>query len=253
MDHDTNASYNHFIKTFTMLYDDCFPLIKQTNVKRKPKKPWISNGLLASIKKKNRLYIAYLRKPSDKSRVKYTLYKNKLTTLVRNSKKQYFYDLFQKCKGNMKKTWNTINDVLGNKKQNVIPNEMYSGKDKYSSREQIVQGFNSYFANIGKKLSDSILHAPNSFKKYLSSDYVNTLFLKPATVYELTKLCTSLDPSKACGFDDISPRVVKETIFNFVDPLCNIFNKSISTGVFPDSLKVAKVVPLYKKNCKQKY
>ena len=92
MDHDTNASYNHFIKTFTMLYDDCFPFIKQTNVKRKPKKPWISNGLLASIKKKNRLYIAYLRKPSDKSRVKNTLYKNKLTTLVRNSKKKkYIY------------------------------------------------------------------------------------------------------------------------------------------------------------------
>ena len=111
------------------------------------------NGLLASIKKKNRLYIAYLRKPSDKSRVKYTLYKNKLTTLVRNSKKKkniyiYLYDLFQKCKGNMKKTWNNINDVLGNKKQNVIPNEMYSGKDKYSSREQIVQELNSYFANI---------------------------------------------------------------------------------------------------------
>ena len=80
-----------------------FQFIKQTNVKRKPKKQWISNGLLASIKKKNRLNIAYLRKPSNKSRVKHTLYKNKLTTLVRNSTKQYFYDLFQRCKGNMKK------------------------------------------------------------------------------------------------------------------------------------------------------
>ena len=123
----------------------------------------------------------------------------------------------------MKKTWNSINDVLGNKKLNVIPNEMYSGKNKYSSREQIVQEFNSYFTNVGQKLSDSIPHVPNSFKKYLGSDYVNTLFLKPTTVYELTKLCTSLDPLKACGCDDISPRVVKETIFYFVDPLCNIF------------------------------
>ena len=248
---DTNASYNHFIKTFAMLYNDCFPFIKQTKVKCKPKKPWISIGLLTSIKKKNNLYIAYLRKPSDKSRIKYTLYKNKLTTLIRNSKKQYFYDLFQKCKGNMKKTWNNINDVLGKKKQNVIPNEMYLGSDKYSSRETIVQEFNSYFANIGKKLSDSIPHVPNVFKKYLSSDYVNSLFLKPISVYELTKLCKSLDPSKACGSDDISPRVVKKTIFYFVDPLCNISNKSISTGIFPDSLKVAKVVPLYKKKCKQ--
>ena len=75
--------------------------------------------------------------------------------------------------------------------------------------------------------------------------------MKPTTVYELTNLCKSLDPSKACGSDDVSPRVVKETIFYFVDPLCNIFNKSISSGIFPDSLKVAKVVPLYKKKCKQ--
>ena len=47
------------------------------------------------------------------------------------------------------------------------------------------------------------------------------------------------------------PRVVKESICCFVEPLCNIFNKSLSTGVFPEALKVAKVVPLYKKNCKQ--
>ena len=56
----------------------------------------------------------------------------------------------------MKKTWNNINNILGKKKQNVIPNEMYLGKDKYSSREQIVQEFNSYFANIGQKLAESI-------------------------------------------------------------------------------------------------
>ena len=98
MNDDTNDSYTYFIKTFTMLYDECFPFIKQTNVKCKPKKPWISNGLLVSIKKKNRLYIAYLRKPSDNSRAKYTLYKNKLTTLVRNSKKQYFMTFFRSVK-----------------------------------------------------------------------------------------------------------------------------------------------------------
>ena len=77
------------------------------------------------------------------------------------------------------------------------------------------------------------------------------IFFKPATVNELTALCTSLDPAKACGWDNISAKVVKETIFYFVDPLCNIFNKSISSGVFPDSLKIAKVVPLYKKKCNQ--
>ena len=75
--------------------------------------------------------------------------------------------------------------------------------------------------------------------------------MKPVSVDELLKICTSLNPSKAYGIDNISPRVVKESIFYFVEPLCNIFNKSISTGVFPESLKEAKVIPLYKKNSKQ--
>ena len=76
----------------------------------------------------------------------------------------------------MKKTWNNINDVLGKKKQNAMPNEMYLGNDKYSSREQIVNTFNTYFVNInlGQQLSNSIPCVPNSFKQYLSSNYVNS-------------------------------------------------------------------------------
>ena len=106
-------------------------------------------------------------------------------------------------------------------------------------------------SSIGKKVSDSIPFIPKSYEKYLTSEYTDSMFLKPTSVDELSKICASFNASKASGSDDISPRVVKESICCFVEPLCNIFNKSLSTGVFPEALKVAKVVPLYKKNCKQ--
>ena len=250
---DANTSYNNFIDLFMSVYNDCFPLVNQRS-KNNCKKPWITNGLLTSIKKKNKMYIAYIRKPCEKSRLKYTVFKNKLTSLLRNSKKLYFSEIFQKCKGNIKKTWNEINIILGHKKQNIIPNEMYSGKNKYSTREQIVEEFNSYFVNVGQRISNSIPSIPESFKRYIRSDCSASLFMKPVSVDELLKICTSLNPSKAYGIDNISPRVVKESIFYFVEPLCYIFNKSISTGVFPESLKEAKVIPLglyIKKNSKQ--
>ena len=47
------------------------------------------------------------------------------------------------------------------------------------------------------------------------------------------------------------PEWLRNQSFIFVEPLCNIFDKSMSTGVFPESLKEAKVIPLYKKNNKQ--
>ena len=46
----------------------------------------------------------------------------------------------------------------------------------------------------------------------------------------------------------IAPRIVKECIHVFVEPLCDIFNKSLSQGAVPDKLKVAKVVHVYKKD-----
>ena len=45
----------------------------------------------------------------------------------------------------MNKSWNEIYNILGNRDQNVIPNEMYSGDDKYCSREQIANEVNEHF------------------------------------------------------------------------------------------------------------
>ena len=48
------------------------------------------------------------------------------------------------------------------------------------------------------------------------------------------------------GWDEISPHIVKMTSSIFIKPLLHICNLSILHGVFPNELKVAKVIPLYK-------
>ena len=248
---DVNESYNYFMELFTALYDQCFPIVRETKAKHKGRKPWITKAILTSICRKTRLYRAYLHKPNTSSFRKYTVYKNRLTRTIRCSKKQYFYNVFQKYQGNMKRTWSEINNILGNRKIHNIPCEMYSGNHKYSTREQIVDEFNSYFAGIGQKISNSIPFIPRSYEHYLRSPNNESIFLKQISIDELLKICSSLDPSKANGHDGISPRVVKSSIACFVKPLCDVFNKSFLKGVFPDALKIAKVVPLHKKKCKQ--
>ena len=46
--------------------------------------------------------------------------------------------------------------------------------------------------------------------------------------------------------DGLSMKIVKYFIFSIVDPLCSIFNKSFTKGIFPTSLKIAKIVPIFK-------
>ena len=60
----------------------------------------------------------------------------------------------------------------------------------------------------------------------------------------------SLNPYKATGPDDISPRVLKELADVLSHPLTQLFQKSLDTSTVPDDWKKARVTPLYKKGDK---
>ena len=55
---------------------------------------------------------------------------------------------------------------------------------------------------------------------------------------------------QSAGHDDISNFILKGVISSIADPLEYIFNKSILSGVFPEQMKIAKVIPLFKKGDK---
>ena len=63
------------------------------------------------------------------------------------------------------------------------------------------------------------------------------------------KLIYNLDSNKASGYDDISPFILKTAVHIISLPLSIILNLCISNRVFPNNLKVAKVIPVYKSGC----
>jgi hypothetical protein len=70
--------------------------------------------------------------------------------------------------------------------------------------------------------------------------------LNPTTPHEVAQCIKELK-SKACpDIDGISTRVLKNCSTQLVPVLCKLINDSFSTGIFPDQLKLAKVIPIYK-------
>ena len=53
-------------------------------------------------------------------------------------------------------------------------------------------------------------------------------------------------PKNSSGYDNISNKLLKKLLPSLIEPLTIIFNKSLSEGVFPEAMKRADVVPLYK-------
>ena len=71
----------------------------------------------------------------------------------------------------------------------------------------------------------------------------NKFFFSPISS---SNVLYKLSESKATGLDNISPKLMWECADLISIPLCNIFNKSLSSDLFPDDRKCAKMAPLFK-------
>jgi len=56
-----------------------------------------------------------------------------------------------------------------------------------------------------------------------------------------------------CGYDEVSTRILKNSAPYISAPLTYIFNKILSTGIFPDRLKFSEIKPLFKKGDKTEF
>ena len=57
---------------------------------------------------------------------------------------------------------------------------------------------------------------------------------------------TVLSHLKATGLDNISARFIRECADLISVPISDLFNKSLTSGIFPDDWKSARVIPLFK-------
>ena len=64
---------------------------------------------------------------------------------------------------------------------------------------------------------------------------------------KISKTIDSIQPKTSCGFDGISSQLLKSLKPTLTQSLRLIRNQILTTGIFPDKLKYAKVVPIYEK------
>jgi hypothetical protein len=59
-------------------------------------------------------------------------------------------------------------------------------------------------------------------------------------------IAMSFESNKASGYDNIPMAVVQHSIGIISRPLAHIINLSISHGIVPDEMKIARLIPLFK-------
>ena len=80
----------------------------------------------------------------------------------------------------------------------------------------------------------------------MPSSNTSTIFLQPCTKQEIITIVGYFSTSNGVGIDGFSIKTIKTIIHYIAEQLADTFNKSIVSGVFPDSLKHAKITPVFK-------
>ena len=112
------------------------------------------------------------------------------------------------------------------------------------NKKEITENFNSFFVNVGPNLAKKISPTSQSPTSFMTSN-CNGMVVLPVNQSEIIDIIKTLKHSRP-GWDAISANVVKVTYPCFIEPLAHIMNLSIKQGIFPNELKLAKVIPLYK-------
>ena len=109
----------------------------------------MTQAIFESRKRKQKLFKKKIKKPSHENIQNFKEYNSIYTKLVRKARHEYYNDKFQEFSKDGKKTWQTINDVLGRKKRiNDIPKSFVSNEKVISGSLEIAEGFNNFFVNI---------------------------------------------------------------------------------------------------------
>ena len=114
--------------------------------------------------------------------------------------------------------------------------------------------FNEYFTNIGPDLARSINTANKApFDSYLNTPCSNSFLFQFTNPTDIAKIIGKLKLKSSSGYDYISSKLLKEITGSVSCPLSKIINQSLCTAIFPGKLKLAKVIPLYKKDDEKQF
>ena len=239
---NVNDKFHILDKILLNTYNSCCPIKTKKITAKKYSTPWLTNALKACTREKHRLYKLSLENSEFIPR--YKRYKNTLVNSIRLAKANYYQNKFDRCINDSKSTWKVINKILkpNSKKKDNFSIEIDG--EMNSNPEQIAEEFNKHFSSVAPKLAEKIPSVNVDPTSYLTRQQ-NTFVFFNTDCSEINKIINSFK-SKPSHINTV-PSFAFKHISSILSPiLTTLINESVTAGVFPDCLKIARVIPIYK-------
>ena len=114
--------------------------------------------------------------------------------------------------------------------------------------DNLADFFNQRYASQGERVSRSI--SAMSVEKFQSERTLNSMYLYATSLDEIHRSIADLKIGTPSGMDELSAEVLNISALAIVPYLQKLINQTFSQGEFPDCLKIAKIIPIFKSGSK---
>lgn len=212
--------------------------------------PWANDNIDALVKLKKKL-LKRRRKERGNACIEERL--ERVSKIIRIADginmNNYLQTKILSVRDNPKLTWSFLNETLG---RDAKPEQQLRNDEGYLilNDREVCEKFSAYFRQIPVDLGMSIQRYPSDDCNNLNSihAYEEQFEFCHININEISEILSDLKFNKSCGYDGISSRCIYECKDIILPYLVDIFNRIISNSTYPDSLKIAKIIPIPKES-----
>lgn len=148
---------------------------------------------------------------------------------------------------NMSSLWRNVNVVLGRAKTQGRVEKLVVNDTIVTDDKDLADCFSEHFATIGDR---TVSHLPPVIESVGALLPHRPMYL-PFSITEIApvdiiRFGRGLKANLGNSLKSVPSKIIKQVLPILAQPLAHIFNLSVTSGIFPDALKEANVLPLYK-------
>ena len=235
---DINEKWSFLCADIKTSVERSFPE-KQSNLKYKFN---MTQGLLKSKRKKNELLRRYKRGEIPKEN--YIRYNKIYRKLIAKEHEENFKEKLLAPDATSKKKWNVLKTELKLVTKDDGITKIRIDNSDVTNKSDIAKAFKNHFETCALKLAEQV---PDSGECEILTEQQAEWGFEPINFTDLVKIIDTLLPKNSCGFDLLTNRMLKKEKIKISALIIGLINDTIRSGIFPEVLKRAKVIPIFKK------
>ena len=166
---------------------------------------------------------------------------------VQKAKSRHCLDQINKYKQNPKRLWHELRQINPEEKSS-INNLSNEDTGKRIQDNLLAEEINNYFIDVGENLARRFDKPEDGQSTYMAISNDQTYDLTEITQEQILRKVNAASAYKSSGIKDISSALMKISITALIVEFTHLYNLVVSTGIFPESWKLATVSPIPKVN-----